>query len=512
MKKLLLLVSSFFFLVAVFSWQPQPARAADPIVDSIRAAWAVGGFLYRNHQDLNREGLYKWISKGVTTGILKTFVDAFAGHPVAAGTGSRPATLPLGALPLPADARGQSWRLEGGLLGYLGSFDGLILQTQPASGIYYAQQLWHNLSGQPAYAADSFLFFASMQPLLHFWQVSRNISYLLLSLAFLAAGLGIMLRLKISPQATMSLSNALPRLVAALILITFSYAIAGFILDLMWLTNAAIYHLAQVNHLGGYYTQADLSAIMHRGLFREMKNALWHTGTSRPGLEVGTGYLLVSAIGVIIAWAVGIIASGGTAGLAAIILLFIFIAGLLYIFLKLFVSLIKVFVSLVLLIVFAPFYILAGALPGAGGGFGPWLKDLLANAMVFPALTVGLILLGEFVAPAARSLDDFALPHIGNAMGLPSFLLTLGVVFMLPSIPDTVRRAFGFRGGGIGSEAIAAMAPLIGFAAWGPRKVSGIVQGGAERAAVQRVSDLTKTTGGSLTKALAQNLGLKKNP
>lgn len=50
-----------------------------------------------------------------------------------------------------------------------------------------------------------------------------------------------MFRVKISPQTVITIQNLLPKIIFALILITFSYAIAGFLMDLMYVAFAVIY-------------------------------------------------------------------------------------------------------------------------------------------------------------------------------------------------------------------------------------------------------------------------------
>jgi len=50
----------------------------------------------------------------------------------------------------------------------------------------------------------------------------------------------IMLRVKISPQAVVTVQSAIPKLITTLILVTFSYAIAGLVIDLCNLVEALV--------------------------------------------------------------------------------------------------------------------------------------------------------------------------------------------------------------------------------------------------------------------------------
>jgi|GEM_PF-4823644 len=64
-----------------------------------------------------------------------------------------------------------------------------------------------------------------------YWGVCRNFAYALLTIVLVVFGFMIMLRQNIEPRVTMTITNALPRVAAALVLITFSFAISGLIVD-----------------------------------------------------------------------------------------------------------------------------------------------------------------------------------------------------------------------------------------------------------------------------------------
>ena len=61
----------------------------------------------------------------------------------------------------------------------------------------------------------------------------------------------IMFRMKINPQTVINIENALPRIVVAMLLITFSFAIAGFLIDMMYVLIAIIISLVSGN--GAFY-------------------------------------------------------------------------------------------------------------------------------------------------------------------------------------------------------------------------------------------------------------------
>lgn len=126
--------------------------------------------------------------------------------------------------------------------GLLGSATNTIasLYNPPASGIEYLAQMKDNFLGKPAYAQNGGIGFQGLQPILPIWKAFRNMVYILSSIVFIIIGVMIMLRVKISPQAVINLQNAIPQLITALILVTFSYAIAGLIIDFMYVIQSLV--------------------------------------------------------------------------------------------------------------------------------------------------------------------------------------------------------------------------------------------------------------------------------
>src|SRR3989338_823903 len=76
--------------------------------------------------------------------------------------------------------------------------------------------------------------FEVLQPIQKLWIATRNVAYLITSLTLVVIGFMIMLRKKIDAQTIIGVEQALPNLVITLLLITFSYAIAGFVIDMIY--------------------------------------------------------------------------------------------------------------------------------------------------------------------------------------------------------------------------------------------------------------------------------------
>jgi hypothetical protein len=134
------------------------------------------------------------------------------------------------------------------LFGFVTNLIVLPYANPPASGVYWAYSGLQNAGFVPkTYAAEG-IGFAAIKPFMNIWKVFRDISYMLLVFVLIAIGFMIMFRAKINPQTVISVENSLPKIVVALLLITFSFPIAGFLIDLMYVVIAlAISILAQAN-------------------------------------------------------------------------------------------------------------------------------------------------------------------------------------------------------------------------------------------------------------------------
>ena len=92
--------------------------------------------------------------------------------------------------------------------------------------------------------------YTGLKPVLAVWKIFRNLIYLLLVLLFIIIGLGIMFRINIDARSVMSIQNQLPKIIIGIILVTFSYAIAGFVVDMMYVSMYLIYYLFTQQALG----------------------------------------------------------------------------------------------------------------------------------------------------------------------------------------------------------------------------------------------------------------------
>ena len=137
----------------------------------------------------------------------------------------------------PADADNN---YEKSFLGFVSNLIVLPFSNPPASGVAWAYSGLADAGFiNKSFAAEG-IGMGSIQPFAKIWKIFRDVTYLLLVVVLIAIGFMVMFRTKINPQTVISVENSLPKIIISLILITFSFAIAGFMIDLMYILIAII--------------------------------------------------------------------------------------------------------------------------------------------------------------------------------------------------------------------------------------------------------------------------------
>jgi len=327
--------------------------------------------------------------------------------------------------------------------GALGFSTNLVasLFKPPVSSVEYFADLGSKLGiAKPAYAQG--VGFSGLSNLLPLWKAFRDVSYFFFVIIFIVIGLAIMFRVKLDPKTVITVQNALPKMVIALILITFSYAIAGLMIDLIYvLINIGIVAIGRTGWIGdaagiayeqGKYT--NLSLIEGVGLV---------IGTGAEALNgVLSGWLgslsmeaILGMIGFHLAGFIGL-----TAGIALLLAIIAIIS--LYCIFKLFLALIMCYINIILSVITAPIQIMLGILPGSEQNFNSWFKNLMANILAFPAVAL-VMLLGWLLANQGHG-PTWAPPVIGTGSALTG-ILGFGMLLLLPKIPDMIKNAFKMK-------------------------------------------------------------------
>jgi len=315
----------------------------------------------------------------------------------------------------------------------------------PASSGEYLADLGRSLGiiPKPAYAQG--IGFIGLNPVLNLWKIFRNIAYLFFVIVFVFVGFAIMFRVKIDPQTVISIQSALPKLVIALLLVTFSYAIAGFLIDLIYVFISLIFAL--LNPEG-------VSLDVHQNIFAIAGQIFGGIGGLRAATNLGTQLnILVQDIfaglgGQILGFTISALATA------------VFAIAIAFALFKLFFSLLMSYISIIVGVIFSPLILLLEAIPGQKG-FGAWLKMMLSNIIVFP-ITAGILAIALLLTQGAQNNQGqiWVAPFLGaetTGAYVPT-LIGIGMLLLAGSIIDQVKKAMG--GPGIAGLAGGIMAPL----------------------------------------------------
>ncbi len=347
--------------------------------------------------------------------------------------------------------------------------------------------------------------YLALTPILDLWKVFRNIVYLFFVFVFVLLGLGIMFRIKIDPRTVMTVQNQIPKIIIALILVTLSYAIAGFLIDLMYVgiylaitllktQDLAVYSNIDTNPFfavggfGGINGLAGPAAGTIKGTISSLFDGSWGRALSALvgaiiGGLIGGGIAqlpfakaagpLVAAggggIGGIIGLAMGSKLLGYLAGLIAYIVISIAIITTLF---RVWIMLIKAYIYIILDAVFGPFWIALGLI-NSGAGFGSWIRKLLANLAAFPTVLI-LFMLGRIVQHGFEqdSVGNFVPPLIGDPGNVSAMgsIIGLGIILIAPEAVNITKSIFKAPEMKYTAAIGRALGAASGAAQFGPKK------------------------------------------
>jgi len=229
-KKVFLVVFVFSLIIGIFSYfinKDKPVSNYDPVAQSRKDIYA----------KLNNPELKKTTEGKIALGVTRTMVCLMSGE---ACTDN------------PADGDKNFKKSAFGVMAQLMAFP---YMNPPASGAYWASDTLQNAGLVPkTYAAEG-IGFSSIKAFMNLWKVFRDVTYLLLVLFLVAIGFMIMFRVKINPQTVISVENTLPKIVVTMLLITFSFAISGLLIDLMYLLIAISISIISNNNY--YYSTQE---------------------------------------------------------------------------------------------------------------------------------------------------------------------------------------------------------------------------------------------------------------
>ncbi|MDQ3098333.1 MAG: hypothetical protein M3Q44_01150 [bacterium] len=319
--------------------------------------------------------------------------------------------------------------------------------------------------------------FVVLNPIIGLWRMIRNLALAGFVVIFVVIGLMIMLRKNIDPRTVVTIQQAIPRIVISLVLVIFSYAICGLLIDsIMVATRAGLLvfqsagYVAQGGTAGNKPGNADdlLKANIFV-LFSDLSAVDQIVPKIQAFVSTGVGQ---AGFGVIEKF-VGALSSGGGI-LTTVLWVAIFISILRTAFM-----LITAYVTIVFNIIFSPFRFLMMAIPGSQSNFTSWLKAMYRQLLVFPVVFFMLMfaaIFGSSAGGATWNLNPgqdgeniwniggppeapngvfdpanpnafWAPPGLGNWGAALGQLMMLGIILTIPKAANMVTEALQIKPG-----------------------------------------------------------------
>ncbi|OGK10416.1 hypothetical protein A2767_06505 [Candidatus Roizmanbacteria bacterium RIFCSPHIGHO2_01_FULL_35_10] len=384
-----------------------------------------------------------------------------------------------------------------------GSLTKLIVlpyMNPPASGIS-----WTYSSLQDAgfitktYAAEG-IGFGAIKPFAKIWGAFRTVAYLILVLVLISIGFMIMFRMKLNPQTVISVENALPKIVISLILITFSFPIAGFLIDLMYISiilivstigPAAGLNPAQVIDKQRLYIQAGPGVLWDQlggagywwRIFWYLPNALLQlipaigyivrviggimggyflyqwlaektplkdvidavTKFTAEAEPAGIGFSW-QGLGNLIKTPINFVIFAFSVYLGAVIIIPLLLGVIIFltvilIFFRIILLLFSAYIKILISIIIAPLYLLLESLPGQSA-FSSWFKNLVSELIVFPTI-VTIFMLVTLIVNAIDTSSAIQFPFmVGIDPKNFSFIVAMAILFLTPEFVKIVKQLF----------------------------------------------------------------------
>lgn len=270
--------------------------------------------------------------------------------------------------------------------------------------------------------------FSGLSPLLPIWKAFRNIAYALLAIVMVVIGFMVMFRKKIDPKTVVTVQNALPKIVLTLILITFSYAIVGLMIDLMYLVIALVASLLIPVSNGAL--GADTAT-------KYMNGGVWNLFAMVFGGGLSAVRNITKLIGVTSVPVIGkVLNLGANVVLGALVAI-----ALLFAWIRILFLLVGAYIQILISLFTGPLQILTEAFPGSNG-FSSWIKNLFVNIAVFP-ITAAMLMIGTILAKFNTGDTKVWTPPLLSSGGASGWVgvIGLGVLFAIPGIANSLKEA-----------------------------------------------------------------------
>jgi len=329
--------------------------------------------------------------------------------------------------------------------GSISNFMSMPFSKPPASAVVWAQDGLANSGLVPQAQASEGIGFSSIKGFIYVWTAFRNVALMLLVLITIILGFMIMFRANLDGQTAVSLQSILPRIVLTMLYISFSFAIAGLFIDLMYLfigisvdviwgsglgmdpesvvrardefmgagmnnlwwvninpfvVGSAFWDMVPMSFKGilDLLVFKNLNMIVLRGITWLIESPI--TAISNVGFNTGAlGFAVGGNIGYLPKFLVWIIQLIGTAWLSwvlpGMILGLLITLTILFFAFRIFFLLLSSYIKIMLYIIFAPIIIIFEIIPG-NSSFSWWLKNLAGELIAFPTVII-IMLAGQMI-------------------------------------------------------------------------------------------------------------------
>jgi hypothetical protein len=306
-----------------------------------------------------------------------------------------------------------------------------IYTNPPADLALWVRDTAQAMGFMPKQANAQGIGFSGLSVLLPIWKGFRNIAYALLAIVMIVIGFMVMFRKKIDPKTVVTVQNALPKIVITLLLITFSYAIVGLMIDLMYLVIALA--AALLIPVSNGALGADTAS-------KYMNGGIWNLFV----MVLGGGLNSVNSIASLLSvHDIPIIGSGipVVGGVANILIGAIVAVALLIAWVRILFLLVGAYIQILISLFIGPLQILTEAFPGSNG-FSSWLKNLFVNIAVFP-ITAAMLMIGTILASLNQGATKVWTPPLLSSGGATGWvgIIGLGVLFAIPGIAGSLKEA-----------------------------------------------------------------------
>jgi hypothetical protein len=269
---------------------------------------------------------------------------------------------------------------EGAKLGVIGTIDipfTAMIQNPPnVDVVEHLAQEWvpnYKESRTQVYAETGYEMLAKTN-ITGLWNLTRNIAYMLFVVVFIVAGFMIMFRQKLGGQTMVTVYNTLPSIVIGLVLVTFSFAIVGLILDIQTLLINMIRSLLDIESTSRIGAADPLHPF---GLWGRYQGMLFMSAIQEEiGLRTGVITDLAGNIGPLLFRTV-------TGGLIQLIAALVGAIILAVAAIKVFFTLLKAYISIIIDTIMAPIFIAISTIPGKRSVLKDWFNRILKNSLTY---------------------------------------------------------------------------------------------------------------------------------